>query len=234
MGPGFWRNRPGAGWTLPIRMSFGSRTSAVARTQARWMVFSSSRTLPGQPYPSSTRMASSLNGEAAAGVRGRRAGERNWRAAGCPRGARAAAEDGCGSRSADKKVLAKAGCLDFAFQVAVGRGDDAHVGAQRLDCRRRARIRPPAARAGSCSAAGSGMSPISSRKSVPPSHCSNRPTRCAVGAGEGALLVAEQFALEQRLGNRRAIDRHEFLVLTRAEFVDRARHQLLPASALAR
>ena len=29
------------------------------------------------------------------------------------------------------------------------------------------------------------------------------------GAGEGALLVAEDLALEQRLGNRRAVDRDE-------------------------
>ena len=51
------------------------------------------------------------------------------------------------------------------------------------------------------------MSPISSRKSVPPSACSKRPIALPVGAGEGAPLVAEQLALEQRLGQRRAVDR---------------------------
>ena len=34
---------------------------------------------------------------------------------------------------------------------------------------------------------------------------SNRPTRLRDGAGEGALLVPEQFAFEQPRGNRRAI-----------------------------
>ncbi len=51
------------------------------------------------------------------------------------------------------------------------------------------------------------MSPISSRNSVPPSASSNLPFFCATAPGEGALLVAEQLGLEQRLGERRAGDR---------------------------
>ena len=35
---------------------------------------------------------------------------------------------------------------------------------------------------------------------MPPSASSKRPTFCAIGAGEGALLVAEQLALEQVRG----------------------------------
>ena len=50
------------------------------------------------------------------------------------------------------------------------------------------------------------MSPISSRKIVPPSASSNLPLLLRDGAGEGALLVAEQLRLEQRLGERRAGD----------------------------
>ena len=46
------------------------------------------------------------------------------------------------------------------------------------------------------------MSPISSRKSVPPLASSKRPGFGVHRAGEGALLVAEQLALEQRLGQR--------------------------------
>ena len=52
-------------------------------------------------------------------------------------------------------------------------------------------------------------SPISSRKSVPPSARSNRPRLRAHGAGERALLVAEQLALEQRARERRAVDADE-------------------------
>ena len=53
------------------------------------------------------------------------------------------------------------------------------------------------------------------------------------GAGERALLVAEQLRLEQRLGNRRAVDRDERSVGARAQRVQRAREQLLAGAALA-
>ena len=54
-----------------------------------------------------------------------------------------------------------------------------------------------------------------------------------VGAGERALLVAEQLGLEQRLGNRGAVDGDERPVVARAERVQRAREQLLAGAALA-
>src|SRR5262249_28988153 len=53
------------------------------------------------------------------------------------------------------------------------------------------------------------------------------------GAGESAALVAEQLALDQRLGDRRAVDRDERAVPTIGEIVDRARDQLLTRAALA-
>ena len=53
------------------------------------------------------------------------------------------------------------------------------------------------------------------------------------GAGEGPFLVTEQLGLEQGLGNRRAIDRHERPVGPRAEHVQRPGKQLLPGAALA-
>ncbi|MCY1233227.1 hypothetical protein D9M72_457600 [compost metagenome] len=53
------------------------------------------------------------------------------------------------------------------------------------------------------------------------------------GAGEGALLVAEQFGLEQAVGNRAAVDRDERLVGARAVGVDHLGHQLLAGAALA-
>src|SRR5262249_60654453 len=48
-----------------------------------------------------------------------------------------------------------------------------------------------------------------------------------------ALRVTEQFALEQRLGHRRAVDRDERAVLALALVVDRARDDFLAGTALA-
>jgi hypothetical protein len=56
---------------------------------------------------------------------------------------------------------------------------------------------------------------------------------CAVGAGERALGVSEELALEERLGDRAAVDRDERLVATRRLGVDGARQHLLAGSALA-
>ena len=78
-----------------------------------------------------------------------------------------------------------------------------------------------------------GMSPISSRNSVPPSACSNRPDARAVGAGEGALLVAEQFGLDQVARDRRHVDGDERAVAALAVIVQRARDQFLAGAGLA-
>ena len=53
------------------------------------------------------------------------------------------------------------------------------------------------------------------------------------GAGERALLVAEQLALEELRGQRRAVDLDERPVLARRPLVDGAGHQLLADAALA-
>src|SRR5678815_1593739 len=53
------------------------------------------------------------------------------------------------------------------------------------------------------------------------------------GAGERPLLVAEDFALEQRFRNRGAIDRHERLVRARAQLMNHLRHELLAGARLA-
>ena len=58
----------------------------------------------------------------------------------------------------------------------------------------------------------SGSSPISSRKMVPPAASSNAPARARLRAGERALLVTEQLALEQVGGDRAAVDDHERLL----------------------
>src|ERR1051325_7274744 len=50
-------------------------------------------------------------------------------------------------------------------------------------------------------------------------------------AGEGALLVAEEFGFEQRFGQRGAIDRHELAELGLAVEVQRARNEFLARAA---
>src|SRR5207247_3155205 len=52
------------------------------------------------------------------------------------------------------------------------------------------------------------------------------------GTRERALLVAEQLALEQRIGDRRAVHRDERLAAPRGEVVDTARHELFPRPRL--
>ena len=54
-----------------------------------------------------------------------------------------------------------------------------------------------------------------------------------VRAGERAALVAEQLGLEQRFGNRGAVDRDERLVGAGAGVVNAAREQLLARARLA-
>src|SRR5262249_42003221 len=52
-------------------------------------------------------------------------------------------------------------------------------------------------------------------------------------AGEGAALVAEELAEQQRLDERRAVDLHEGLVAPRRAVVDRVGDELLAGAALA-
>ena len=59
------------------------------------------------------------------------------------------------------------------------------------------------------------------------------PLPSPVRPGERALLVAEQFRLDQRFGNRAAVQSHEGLLAAGTELVDRASHQLFPCAGLA-
>ena len=54
------------------------------------------------------------------------------------------------------------------------------------------------------------------------------------GSGEGPALVSEQLALDQRLRNGGAVDRHERMAMARALLMYRARHQLLAGAVLSR
>ena len=71
---------------------------------------------------------------------------------------------------------------------------------------RRAGSRPAASTRSSLGCSASGSSPISSRKSVPPSATSNLPARSRVAPVKAPGDVAEQLALGDRLGQRGAVD----------------------------
>ena len=77
------------------------------------------------------------------------------------------------------------------------------------------------------------MSPISSRNSVPPSACSNRPRRSACAPVNDAALVAEELGLEQILRDRRGVDRDERLGGARAVPMQCARDQFLAGARFA-
>ncbi len=55
-----------------------------------------------------------------------------------------------------------------------------------------------------------------------------------MGVGEGSLLVAEQFAFQQRFGDRGAVDRDERLVAAAAEIVDRLADDFLAGAVFAK
>ena len=90
--------------------------------------------------------------------------------------ARAAAAARSGRRSAGSRGPARnLPSATACAQVAVGGRDDAHVDRDRAGCRRRARTRCSWRTRSSFAWISSGSSPISSRKSVPPSASSKRP-----------------------------------------------------------
>ena len=68
---------------------------------------------------------------------------------------------------------------------------------------------------------------------MPPSACSNCPARRRSAPVKAPLLVAEQFALEQRLGKGRAVHRDERPRRRARRGVDGARDQLLARAAFA-
>ena len=69
---------------------------------------------------------------------------------------------------------------------------------------------------------------------MPPSACWKRPSVRACAPGEGALLVAEQLALDQLARDRRHVDGHEGAVAALGVVVQHARHQLLAGAGFAR
>src|ERR1039457_4788988 len=61
----------------------------------------------------------------------------------------------------------------------------------------------------------------------------NPPHRLLIRAGERTALVPEQLSLEQRLGNRSAIHRAEWMPRASAGLVNRPRHHLFSGTGFA-
>ena len=108
------------------------------------------------------------------------------------------------------EVLAEARrCSICLFEVLVGRGDHAHVHLDRPRRSRAARPRRSCSTRSTLACVFRLMSPISSRKIVPLVGLLELADLLLGGAGERALLVAEQLRLDQLVGNRRAVHLHE-------------------------
>ena len=135
-------------------------------------------------------------------------------------------------RQAEIEILAELPRRDLRAQVAVGRGDDAHVHLQQrgaadaleaLFFERAEDLRLQVQRqiADFVEEQGAAVRQLEFSGLA------------RAGAGERAFLVAEQLGFEQVLRNRRAVDRDKRTVGSRTEHVQRAGEQLLAGAALA-
>ncbi len=130
------------------------------------------------------------------------------------------------------EIAAERAALDLRLEVAVGRRQHAHVelllgdaadaldlallqDAQELDLHRRAELADLVEE--QRAAVGGG----------------EQPGAIAHRAGERAAHVAEQLALEQRVGDRADVDADERPLVARRQVVQRARHHLLAGARLA-
>ena len=77
------------------------------------------------------------------------------------------------------------------------------------------------------------MFPTSSRNNVPPCAFSSSPSLRRRASGKGALFVAEQFALQQRVGQGGAVEFHQRVLRARAGVVDRLGQNFFSRPALA-
>ena len=133
---------------------------------------------------------------------------------------------------AEVEVLAEAALLDRGLEVAVGGGDDAHVDRHLAVAADRANA-PLLQRAQELRAAGwrHVADLVEEQRAAVGLH--EQPGARRLGVGERAPGVAEQLALEQRLGHGRAVDGDERARAPASGVVQRARHQLLAGAALA-
>ena len=155
------------------------------------------------------------------------------RGAECPRGAPAAAARGSERRGAgNRDPMRNRPCATASVSTRF-------VAAMRRTSTRLVRVEPSRSTSPVCSTRSSftwissGSSPTSSRKSVPRSASSNRPIRARCRAREGASLVSEQLAFDERRRQRAAVDRDERPAAAATSAVDRACDQLLARAGFA-
>ena len=131
-----------------------------------------------------------------------------------------------------EEVLPKLALGDHLLEVLVGRGDDAHVDADRLDAadpldlallERAQDLHLHAERH---------VADLVEEERAFLGELETSGTR-PDGAGEGAALVAEQLGFEQTFGDRGGVDGDQRAILARAQPVDGARQDLLARAALA-
>ena len=192
------------------RRCAGSIAVPSHRIAARSRQFCSSRTLPGQEWSSERALGrvgelQALLAHLARVALQEGVGQERHVAAPSPQRRDLDRQHG----EAEEEVLAESSCSTEPAQVAVGGRHHPHVDAERL------RRPPTRSNCFSCTSrrilpwSGSGMSPISSRKSVPRWASSALPDLAARRPGEGALLVPEELVLEQVVRDGRAVDRDE-------------------------
>ncbi len=198
------------------------------------MTFSSSRTLPGHAYSASSLMAS---GEiACTGVPLLRVNARQ-EVLDERRNVFAALAQRRHGQVNDvqpvEQVLAERALGDHVAQVAVGRGDDAHVDAAHraigADLLQLAGLQEPQQQA---LHAQRHLADFVEEDGAAVGHL-ELALLVAIGAGEAALHVAEELGLEQRFGQAGAVDGDHGAGGTRAPLMDRVRDELLADAALA-
>ncbi|OPZ01793.1 MAG: hypothetical protein BWZ09_02644 [Alphaproteobacteria bacterium ADurb.BinA305] len=135
-------------------------------------------------------------------------------------------------RQAVVEILAEAPLTDLGLEIAVGRRNHTHVDRHRSRATERAEL-PFLQHAQQFHLEGRrGLADLveEDRAAI---GLLEAPGAVLVGTGEGAALVAEQFGLEQLVGQRTAVLDDEGLVGPPAAVVDGARHHLLAGSRFA-
>ena len=131
------------------------------------------------------------------------------------------------------EVLAKRSLPHLLLEIAVRRHHHAHVHRKRARRLPRARSRPPRARAAASPASPSGMSPISSRKSVPRCACSNFPMCRAAAPVNDPFSWPNSSDSISSAGIAAQFSEMNGAAVARAFFVQRARDQLLARARFA-
>ncbi len=131
-----------------------------------------------------------------------------------------------------EELLPELALRDGVGQVAVGRRDDPHVHVHQRGAAHSPDL-PLLQHAEQLHLEGGGQLGDLVEEERAPVGRLHQPGLGPHRAGERALLVTEELGLEEMLGQRRAVDRHERLARARAVGVDGARDQLLARAGLA-